>query len=231
MPTRRTFLNTTALGIGAFTVAPMSFSNPVVAKGSGKKPHRFVFIRKCNGNLPEQFSLPSFSEADKKKDAQKQPLEAALDKHELPEWLRDLDPYKDRMAILHGISCEMSEGGHWSFSSPLGAYKSGKNSISAIKRATVDFELAYLNPSPFTHVELALRGSGKTHRSGIISGFAAPAPHQRNYCYADPSTAYDELFKSVVSPGAVESENTKLALIKEQEKDKLKNLKGSERFE
>ena len=226
MTTRRSFVKTALIGSSALAAAPWTFGK--TALSGSQTPHRFIFIRKSNGNLPEQFGLPSFSNSEKSRHDKKEAFEADLDKHELPDWLKGLTPYKDRMTILNGISCEMSEGGHWSFSSPLGCFKSGNNSIGAIKRATADFELAYLLPSPFTHVELALRGTGTSFKSGIISGFAAPAPHQRNYCYADPMTAYNELFKSVINPGAIRSENLKLALIKEQEERKLKTLKGRE---
>jgi len=224
---RRQFLKYSALGAGALAV------NPAMANFSGAnkdQPHRFIFIRKSNGNLPDQFRLPSFSEAELKKDKSKEAFEADLDKHELPVWLRGLDPYKEDMTILHGISCEMSEGGHWSYSSPLGAFKSGRNSLNSIKRATIDFELAYLNPAPFTHVELSLTGNYHTFRSGIVSGYAAPAPNQRNYCYADPVTAYNELFKTVVNPGKSNFENMKMAYLIDEEKRRLKGLKGSERL-
>ncbi len=49
----------------------------------------------------------------------------------------------------------MSENGHYSYSSIMGAFKSNRNSLSGIKRATIDFELAKLFPSPFGHVELS----------------------------------------------------------------------------
>ena len=55
--------------------------------------------------------------------------------------MRALDPYKENLTMLHGLSAKMSENGHWSYSSVMGAYKSGRNSLSGIKRATIDFEL------------------------------------------------------------------------------------------
>jgi hypothetical protein len=228
MNNRRNFLKTTAFGAGALAFSP-SFNHLFGASSqSGQPPHRFVFIRKSNGNLPKQFTLPSFSEQDKKLDSGKKAFVADLDKHELPEWLRALTPYKENMSILHGISCEMSEGGHWSYSSCMGAYKSGRNSLGGIKRATIDFEMAKLFPSPFGHVELSLTGNYSTFRTGIVSGYSAPAPHQRNYCYADPLTAYNELFKSVINPGAVKSDNMLLDFLKEEESVNVKGLKGSE---
>jgi hypothetical protein len=61
-----------------------------------------------------------------------------------------------------------------------------------------------LFPSPFGQVELSLTGNYSSFRTGIVSGYSAPGAHQRNSCYADPQTAFNELFKSVTSRGAVE---------------------------
>lgn len=228
---RRTFIGTSALGAGALAISP-SFNHLLAATRPSEHPHRFVFIRKSNGNVPKYFSLPTFSEQEKKKDQQKEAFEVDLDKHELPGWLRSLDSHKENMTILHGISMAVSGGGHYSFSGCMGAYKAGRNVISGIKRATVDFELAKLFPSPFGHVEVSLAsGSGTVaFRTGIVSGFSAPARHQRNYCYADPQTAYNELFKSVTNTGAVDSENVLLEYLKEQEGRRLKGLDGKERM-
>jgi hypothetical protein len=124
----------------------------------------------------------------------------------------------------------MSENGHWSYSSVMGAYKSGRNSLSGIKRATIDFELAKLFPSPFGHVELSLTGNYSTFRAGIVAGYSAPGPHQRNYCYADPQTAYNELFKSVTNPGAVDSDNAMLEFLQREESLKAGVLRGYEKL-
>jgi len=74
-----------------------------------------------------------------------------------------------------------------------------------------------------------LTGDYSTFRSGIVPGYSAPARHQRNYCYADPQTAYNELFKSVTNPDAVGSENVLLDYLRDQEGRKLKGLDGKER--
>ena len=157
-------------------------------------------------------------------------MEVDLDQHELPLWLRGLDRHKQHMSILQGLSCKMSENGHWSYSSVMGAYKSGRNSLSGIKRATIDFELAKLFPSPFGHVELSLTGDYSSFRTGIVSGYSAPGPHQRNYCYADPMTAYNELFKTVTDPGAVDSDNAMLAFLQGEESFKADVLVGYEKL-
>ena len=174
MLNRKDFLKTSALGMGAMALAP-SFNQSFAASSSGVR-RRFVFIRKSSGIRPAEIALRDFSNSDKALDEKKQPLEADLHKHELPRWLRGLDSHKEHMTILQGLSAKMSENIHWSFSSVMGCFKSNRNTLSAIKRTTIDFELAKLFPSPFGHVELSFAGG----RTGIVDGYSAPAPQTRH---------------------------------------------------
>lgn len=239
MQSRRSFLRKSIFGVGTLALAP--FYGDALAQAVqdgvpgvmpsvlGGAPRRFVFIRKSNGLRPHEVALPSFADAERDKEKNKEAFEVDLDKHELPVWLRALEPYKANMSILQGLSAMMSENGHHSYSSVLGAFKSGGNSISGIKRATIDFELAKLFPSPFGHVELALRGNHTSFLQGIIAGYCAPAPHQRNYCYADPMTAYTELFKSVDNPASVDADNAMMAFIEQEEAFRASTLRGYEK--
>ncbi|WP_165788561.1 DUF1552 domain-containing protein [Rubritalea profundi] len=188
-------------------------------------PKRFIFIRKSSGIRPSEIALPDFSNKDKALDEKKQPLEVDLDKHELPKWLRGLDAHKANMTILQGLSAKMSENVHFSYSSVMGCFKSNRNTLSAIKRATIDFELAKLFPSPFGHVELSFAGG----RTGIVSGYSAPSPQTRNYCYADPDTARSELFKSVLNPQAVNSDNDMLSFLQGKEGLRTSGIRGHEK--
>jgi hypothetical protein len=222
---RKDFLKTSALGAGAMALAP-SFNQLFAAPTGIGVPKRFIFIRKSSGIRPLEIALRDFSDSDKALDEKKQPVEVDLDKHELPKWLRGLDAHKEHMTILQGLSAKMSENVHWSFSSVMGCFKSNRNSLSAIKRTTIDFELAKLFPSPFGHVELSFAGG----RTGIVAGYSAPAPQTRNYCYADPETARNELFKSVLNPEAVNSDNDMLSFLQSREGLKLSGIKGHERL-
>ena len=229
---RREFFKKTALGTTGLALPP-SFNHLLAAPdyGAATIPHRFVFLRKSNGNLPNQFGLPSFSSEELKKHEEKETFEVALDKHELPDWLKGLESHKEEMTIRHGISMSVSGGGHYSYSGCMGAYKAGRNILSNIKWATIDFELAKLFPSPFGHVEMSLAvPHGRDHRTGIVSGYSAPAPKQRNYCYADPMTAFNELFKSVTNTDEVASDNALLDYLRDQETRRLKGLDGDERL-
>lgn len=229
MKNRRDFLKSTLLGVGALSLTPClkAFAGTPQTNGF---PKRFIFIRKSNGEPPLALALPTFSAADKALDEKKQALEVALDKHELPAWMNSLEKHKENLCILQGLSCKMSENGHYSYSSVMGAYKSNRNSLSGIKRATIDFELAKLFPSPFGHVELSLTGDYTKFRTGIVAGYSASGPHQRNYCYADPQTAHNELFRSVTNPGAVDTDNSMLKFLEGEESFKASILQGYEKL-
>ena len=229
---RRELFKRTALGTTSLALTP-SFNHlmAATAKRPSAGPHRFVFIRKSNGNLPAQFGLPSFSAGELKKHNEKESFEVDLSKHELPDWLCGLEVYKENMTILHGISMSVSGGGHYSYSGCMGAYKAGRDILSNIKWATVDFELAKLFPSPFGHVEMSLAvPHGRDHRTGIVSGYSAPAAKQRNYCYADPMTAYQELFKSVTNANEAASDRALLDYLHDKESRQLNGLDGDERL-
>ena len=224
MTNRRDFLRSSVLGTSAMALAP-AFNQLLAAPGSTEIPKRFIFIRKSSGIRPLEIALRDFSDKDKALDEKKQPLEVGLDKHELPKWLRGLDAHKEHMTILQGLSAKMSENVHYSFSSVMGCFKSNRNTLSAIKRTTIDFELAKLFPSPFGHVELSFAGG----RTGIVEGYSAPAPQTRNYCYADPDTARSELFKSVLNPEAVNSDNDMLSFLQSKEGLEASGILGHEK--
>ncbi len=224
MKTRRDFLMSSVLGAASMALAP-SFNQLFAAANGIGIPKRFIFIRKSSGIRPLEAALRNFSEKDRMLDEAKQPLEVALDRYELPKWLRGLDAHKENMTILQGLSAKMSENVHYSFSSVMGCFKSNRNTLSSIKRTTIDFELAKLFPSPFGHVELSFADG----RIGIVSGYSAPAPQTRNYCYADPETARNELFKSVLNPDAVNSDNDMLSFLQSKEGMKISGISGHER--
>lgn len=224
MLNRKDFLKSSAISLGVMALAP-SFNQLFAAPNAHGVPKRFIFIRKSSGIRPLEIAIRNFSDSDKALDEKKQPLELDLHKHELPTWLRGLDAHIEDMTILQGLSAKMSENVHWSFSSVMGCFKSNRNTLSAIKRTTVDFELAKLFPSPFGHVELSFAGG----RTGIVDGYSAPAPQTRNYCYADPETARNELFKSILNPEAVNSDNDMLSFLQSKEGLKVSGIKGHEK--
>jgi hypothetical protein len=221
---RRAFLQAAMLGAGVVTLGPQARGLAAAAAAATGFPKRFVFIRKSNGQRPNELvplTLPANLMA---KEKDKLPFEADLAKHEFPDWLKELDGDRENLTILQGLSCRMSENGHGSNQSVMGCFKSGGNSIDRLKRATIDFELAKLYPSPVGHVELSFAGS----QQGIVSGLCVPAPYKRNFCYADSVTAYNNLFKCVLDPASVHSDNQMLEYLRDVESKKITGLREKE---
>ena len=63
--------------------------------------------------------------------------------------------------------------------------------------------MAKLFPSPLGHVEVSFA----ENRHGIVPGYSVPKPYQKNYCYADPITAYKKLFQCVIDPSSLIIDN------------------------
>ena len=97
MPTRRAFIRQAALGAGALAGLP-ALAAPITPMADGI-PRRFIFIRKSNGLRPHEVALPSLAGADKDAEQKKRAFEVSLDKHELPAWMRPLEPHREHLGI------------------------------------------------------------------------------------------------------------------------------------
>lgn len=114
-------------------------------------PQRFVFIVKSSGIVPEGITPPGLEGTD--------PRSVSLQNIPLHPSMSPLEPFRDQLALIQGLSGKMCRGGHSSWFGAMGVYMTGgEHDRGAILRATVDAELAKLNPAPFQHVGLAVRG-------------------------------------------------------------------------
>ncbi len=224
MDTRRSFLKASLLGAGACAFGPsMSAFGAGVAKSSF--PKRFVFMRVGNGLWPKKLSLPTFSNDLKEKEKNKHALEVDLGKHELPDYLKGLSDHKEHMTILQGMSSRMAPNGHHSRQGVMGLFKTKEGAVSTLKRATIDYELAKLFPSPLGHVELSFA----YERKGIVDGWSVPAPYQKNFCYADPITAYNNLFQCVLDPESLKLDIEMFDHIHKSEGKKVATVRGADK--
>lgn len=197
---RREFLKTSSLGASSVLLSPMLRSLAAEAEGGSKKrPHRFVFVVKSSGILPDSLVPPTLEKqvADRTKTAT-----IELDEHHLPPTLQPLEPLKPYVGIVQGMSGRMCRGGHSSWFGAMGVYKTGgEHNSGEILRATADSELARLYPSPFQHVGLALRGKvmGKETEGTLYPGLTAVSAGRELPFQASPDVAYEQLFGSAVS--------------------------------
>ncbi|MDX1945251.1 MAG: DUF1552 domain-containing protein [Pirellulaceae bacterium] len=196
MTNRRDFLTAGLLSAGAVAL----LRSPRAAAADSRPPMRFVFLNRGNGLFPHVLPPPSFDKALAEKERKKEAYEVDLDGHALPEWMSPLEPHKNQLTILQGLSGKMCTYGHHGWCSALGVFKANER-LSSIKWATVDFELARLFPAPVPHIELACfpngGGNARGTLNGIATGFSARGPEQPNFAFGSPRVALEELFKSV----------------------------------
>jgi hypothetical protein len=188
-----------SLGAGAFVLSP--FLRQVELQAAGKSealPQRFVFVVKSSGIVPEGITPKAF----KGKDSSKGLFNKDLTQVALPPSMRALEPFKDQLSIVQGLSGKMCRGGHSSWFGMMGVYHTGGEfDPGTVLRATADAELAKLSPAPFNHVGLAIKGKvlGKGYGGTMYPGISAIGPGKELPFQGSPDVAYEQLFGSAVS--------------------------------
>jgi len=197
--TRRDTLRNLSLGAGAFLLTPFLRQIEIQAAGNTISiPNRFVFVVKSSGIIPDGIT----PDALKGKDSSGSLFSQDLKDVALPSSMRALEPLKDQLSIVQGLSGKMCRGGHSSWFGMMGVYMTGGEfDAGAIIRATADAELAKLNPAPFNHLGLAIKGKALSSDYGgtMYPGITAVGPGQELPFHGSPDIAYEQLFGSAVS--------------------------------
>ena len=211
-PDRRRFIRTTAIGSSSLLLQPMLQRMNLEAAGVDRSrlPQRFVFVVKSSGIISERLAPPTLLDTLTDNNGI---VNESLAEHALPRSLSPLEPFKDQLAIVQGLSGKMCRPGHSSWFGAMGVYKTGgEHNSGVILRATADAELAKLFPSPFNHVGLALRGKvmGKETEGTLYPGITAVGPGRELPFQASPDIAYQQLFGSAIASNQNSSTQYKL---------------------
>lgn len=197
--TRRNAFRNISLGAGAFLLSPLLRQVELQAAGNSLAiPNRFVFVVKSSGIVPDGIT----PEILKGQDSGSSLFNQDLTNIALPSSMRALEPFKDQLSIVQGLSGKMCRGGHSSWFGMMGVYMTGGEfDAGAVLRATADAELAKLNPAPFNHVGLAIKGKALSDDYGgtMYPGISAVGPGQELPFQGSPDIAYEQLFGSAVS--------------------------------
>lgn len=188
-----------SLGAGSLGLAPFlrGFADPS-GELTGQLPKRFVFIVRANGILPTEIqpeTLPGLVVPRGAPMRQKKLRVESLAEHKLSKGMARLEPFKKRVSIFQGLSGRVASSDHGSAYGALGAYRSGKGGALP-SFATLDGALANGLDSPFPHLGFAMEATGP---QVVYPHLFAAGPGKPLPCYADPITAYTDMFGSVVS--------------------------------
>ncbi len=182
--TRRDFFRGMTFGAAGCYLLPF-IQRLEAAETVGRKPLRFLFFLQGNGLIPKQV-FPGGIEQPKEPDRM---LDMRLGTLPFPSALEPLEPFRDRMTLVHGLSGRVC--GPPSHSADFGALGCFPQRMGAYGE-TIDSALAGLAPSIFNHVGLGVMSKDSTVVYNVSSaGAGRPLPTQ-----CQPGAAYRRLFAS-----------------------------------
>ena len=209
--TRRHLLKGVALGSAGHLFSPLVAQLAAQADGRQGFPQRFVFAVKSSGLTPGQvvptnmvddfvvqkesyIAGEGYTSGVQLKDGDKL-VRRSLKDAVFNEHMASLDPFKDRMTILQGLSGNMITGGH---TSGYGAMSCMKDMMAE----TIDHKMAMLYPSVFSHVGLSTVTAtmgGKFAESVCYPSISAASSTKTLPFHGSAAQAYNSLFGSVAT--------------------------------
>mgnify|MGYP002624329781 CR=1 FL=1 len=198
MLNRRHLLKNIAAGTGACSLTPllMQFESQALAAKTGVMPKRFVFVIRSNGVLTNEILPEGVEYIKERPHAQeiKGSADVPLAGKKLPSGMAALEPFKDKVTLIQGLSGRMMSGSHEAGFGALGAYN-GKRSP---REETIDWALAKHLGGVVPHIGFTMEAVGKsvTYPNLSASGPRKPLPY-----YADPMLAYTDLFGTIATGG------------------------------
>lgn len=196
--TRRNILKGLSLGASLPVLSPFLGQMESEAYGATETlPKRFVFVAVSSGIMPEEVELPALKDESKDKF-----LNVALDKHELEAAMKPLEPLKDYLSIIQGLSGKMCSGGHTGNYGALGVWRApGEKGAPPPKRATVDSILSRMYPAAMNHLATGLTGGWGTRiTEGVVyPDISAAGPQKTIPFQASPEIVFEQLFGTVAS--------------------------------
>ena len=209
--TRRQLLKGLTLGSGSLALSPLITQLAAQAAGSDRFPQRFVFVVKSSGLTPGHIVPDNFMDdyivqkdsyiagegytsGVQMKDCDRL-VQRSLKDAVLNDSMKSLEPFKDRLTILQGLSGNMVKGGHMS----------GYGAMSCVKdmmAETIDHKMSVLYPSVFNHLGLSTVTATMGARfadSICYPGISAASSTKMLPFHGSPTQAYQSLFGSVAS--------------------------------
>ena len=191
MLNRRDFFRGTTLGAGGLYFSNFLSQLEAAAADSPVRPMRFVFLLQGNGLYPDQIQ-PEGIERPRNPSALE---DRDLSGHKLARSLDPLEPFKNRMTLLHGLSSRVARGSHSSDFGALGCFPQSTGPFGE----TVDAALAKQLGGIFSHVGLGLQS--EPTRS-IIYNVSAWQRSKALPTQCNPSLAYERFFASAAEGDA-----------------------------
>lgn len=191
---RRSMLKGITLGAGAALLSPILAQLAAHAAGDDKQAlrKRVVFVVQSNGLNPSHLvpvGVKRRSDGRNERPTNDKLEELALNDKELHSALEPLSPFKDRLALLQGISGRIAISDHSANHGALGAYGANRGAMMQ----TIDSAISDALPGTFSHVALGLNGGDGPMNYRV----SASGPGKEVPIICSPDLAFTSLFGSV----------------------------------
>jgi hypothetical protein len=188
--TRRALMKDVALGAGATLLAPVLGDLSAHATGDPKAARRrVVFVMQSNGMNPAHLMPEGVARPKNGKPDNDALVEIGLKDKGLHPALEPLAPFKDRMALVQGLSGRIALSDHSANHGALGCYPANKGPMAQ----TIDSALADALPGVFPHVALGYGGG----TDPLSYSYSASGPGKAVPIVCSPDLAFRGLFGSV----------------------------------
>ncbi|MFP6762307.1 MAG: DUF1552 domain-containing protein [Planctomycetaceae bacterium] len=218
MTTRRSVLKGVTLGAGSLALQP--FLNHFVQLDADdadqKLPRRFVFVVKASGLQAEFINPQGLQHGGGRL------IDESLTDRTLAPTMAALEPFRDRLTILQGLSGKMCNYGHSAFYGALGAYKATLQGQPSA--ATIDGHLAGLLPSVFSHIGLKM---GDGSQGTAYPAISAAGKNRQLPFQCNPELAYQNLFGSIAAGGDIRKKYQRTGNVLDTMADDIRKLKQS----
>lgn len=195
---RRSFLKGLTLGAGGLGLLPLLNQLDIHASGNpAALPKRFVFVIKSSGLAPTAIRPAGVNIGDGSRT-----VDLNLRDHRLHENLAALDPFKDQMMILEGLSGANFAGNHSSYYGAMSCHNAPDKPVAA----TIDCVLGSRLTAPFSNYGFAPNGhvigsnAGPTVADSAVYPRLSAYGENRPMAYqASAEKAYRQLFGSALN--------------------------------
>jgi len=208
--TRRALMKDITLGAGASLLGPVLGQLAAHAAGNAKAIRKkIVFVVQGNGMNPNHLvpvGVKRRPDGKNERPNNDTLFELSLKDLELNSALEPLTPFKNKLALLQGLSGRIALSDHSANHGALGCYPANKGAMAQ----TIDFALGQAVPGIMPHI-----GLGLMNKPDITMNynFSASAPGKIVPIQCSPELAFKALFGSIAEGSGKDSFDRKTNLL------------------
>ena len=190
--TRREMLKLAGYGTGAALLTPILSQLAAHAAGDAKAVARkkIVFVMQCNGINPNHLLPSGVTRPKNGKPTNDKLEEVSLKDRELNKAVEPLAPFKDRLALVQGLSGRIALSDHSANHGALGCFPANKGPMAQ----TIDCAIGEANPGIIPSIAL---GMAEKLDQTLNYQLSAAGPGKANPVQCAPELAFKALFGSV----------------------------------